>query len=232
MKGRTIKLLAKKAKEASRRLALVDTKVKNKALVAMAAALRENTAYIIRENEKDLRLAREKGLSSGFIDRLTLNRNRIIEMSDSLQQIAELRDPVGEIIESRRRPNGLLIKKVRVPIGLILIIYESRPNVTIDVAALCIRSGNVCVLRGGSDALYTNICLVNLIHHALNEFGLNEAIVQLLPTYCKHIKEMLTAVKYIDIIIPRGSQQLIDFVRENSMVPVIETGAGVCHTYV
>lgn len=112
------------------------------------------------------------------------------------------------------------------------IIYESRPNVTIDVAALCIRSGNVCVLRGGSDALYTNICLVNLIHDVLREFGLDEAIVQLLPTDRKFIQEMLTAVKYIDIIIPRGSQQLIDFVRENSKVPVIETGAGVCHTYV
>jgi glutamate-5-semialdehyde dehydrogenase len=149
-----------------------------------------------------------------------------------VEDIAALPDPSNRLLSERIMDNGLLIQKITVPLGVVGVIYESRPNVTIDVAALCIQSGNVCVLRGGTDAFYTNTFLVTLIQEVLASFNLDVNIVQLLPTDRKFMPELLTATKYVDILIPRGSQQLIDYVREHASVPVIETGAGVCHTYV
>jgi len=165
-------------------------------------------------------------------DRLKLTGGRIDDLASSLETIAELPNPSNQTLLERELENGLLITKKTVPLGVVGVIYESRPNVTVDVAALCIRSGNVCLLRGGSDAFHTNTMLVELIHQTLDEFNVDRNIVQLLPVDRRFIDELLTATKYVDIIIPRGSQQLIDFVRNNAKVPVIETGAGVCHTYV
>src|SRR5690606_16249831 len=165
-------------------------------------------------------------------DRLKLTDERIHDLTVSLKAIAELPDPANQVIMERTLTNGLSITKKTVPLGVVGVIYESRPNVTIDVAALCIRSGNVCLLRGGSDAFDTNTILTKLIHETLANVGVDENVVQLLPTDRKHVDELLSATQYVDIIIPRGSQQLIDFVRDHAKVPVIETGAGVCHTYV
>lgn len=225
----SIQNLLQQAHQASSSIKLLADENKQAVLKRLAIVLNENKESIIAENKKDLDRIAD---SDPKKDRLLLNDTRIAALGESLNDIAALPDPSGKVLLEHTKANGLFIQKKTVPLGVVGIIYESRPNVTIDVAALCIRSGNVCVLRGGSDALYTNICLVDLIHSVLKEFGLAEAIVQLLPVDRKFINEMLTAVKYIDIIIPRGSQQLIEFVRENSKVPVIETGAGVCHTYV
>jgi glutamate-5-semialdehyde dehydrogenase len=225
----SIEDLLYQAHKASKSIKLLSDKQKKDVLSRLSVVLAANKLHIIEENKKDLDNMPDTDPKK---DRLLLNDARIADLCSSINDIAALPDPSGQVLLKHTTENGLSIEKKTVPLGVVGVIYESRPNVTIDVAALCIRSGNVCVLRGGSDALYTNICLVGLIHNVLKEFGLDEAIVQLLPTDRKFIQEMLTAVKYIDIIIPRGSQQLIEFVRENSRVPVIETGAGVCHTYV
>lgn len=202
---------------------------RKKVLLSLADLLLENTQNIIEENKKDLDRMDD---SNPKKDRLLLNENRIKDLANSLHDVVNLEIPTGKIISSTQTENKLHIQKVSVPIGVVGVIYEARPNVTIDVAALCLYAGNAVVLRGGSDAEYSNIILVSLIHQALKENGLNENAVQLLPVDRKFVKELLEAVKYVDIIIPRGSQQLIDFVREHSKVPTIETGAGVCHTYV
>ncbi|MBW4889487.1 glutamate-5-semialdehyde dehydrogenase [Mucilaginibacter sp. HMF5004] len=225
----TIQPLLQEAQQATRSIKLLTDAKKQQLLHRMAVAISERAADIISENKKDLDRMDDADPKK---DRLLLNAARIKDLASSINEVAALPDPTGQLILESTTANGLHIQKKTVALGVVGVIYESRPNVTIDVAALCIRSGNVCVLRGGSDALYTNIVLVGIIHAVLKEFGLDTAIVQLLPTDRKFIIEMLTAVKYIDIIIPRGSQQLIDYVRENSKVPTIETGAGVCHTYV
>ena len=225
----SIQSLLQQAYQATRSIKLLTDVKKQELLRRLAVVLVEHSAAIIAENKKDLDLMPDTDPKK---DRLLLNEARINDLATSLNDIANLPDPTGKLVLESTTANGLHIQKKTVALGVVGVIYESRPNVTIDVAALCIRSGNVCVLRGGSDALHTNIVLVNLIHAVLAEFGLDAAIVQLLPTDRKFIMEMLTAVKYIDIIIPRGSQQLIDYVRANSKVPTIETGAGVCHTYV
>lgn len=225
----SIQHLLYEAHHASTSIKLLGDDSKKALLNRLAVVLSENHELIISENKKDLDRMPDTDPKK---DRLLLNDARIADLCTSINDIAALPDPAGQIMLESTTANGLFIQKKTVPLGVVGVIYESRPNVTIDVAALCIRSGNVCVLRGGSDALHTNICLVSLIHKVLHEFGLNTAVVQLLPVDRKFINELLTAVKYIDIIIPRGSQQLIEFVRENSKVPVIETGAGVCHTYV
>jgi glutamate-5-semialdehyde dehydrogenase len=225
----SIQGLLQGAHKASASIKLLDDGKKTALLNRLADILAENKPLIIAENKKDLDRMPDTDPKK---DRLLLNEARIDGLCTALKDIAVLPDPAGVVLLEHVAANGLSIQKKTVPLGVVGVIYESRPNVTIDVAALCIRSGNVCVLRGGSDALYTNICLVGLIHSALKNFGLDKAIVTLLPVDRKYINEMLTAVRYIDIIIPRGSQQLIEFVRQNSMVPVIETGAGVCHTYV
>jgi len=225
----TIQPILYKAHQAIPSISLATDQLKQEVLHRLAALIMQNIPLIITENEKDLDRMPDTDPKK---DRLLLNETRIKALADSLNDIAALPDPTGKLMLESTTKEGLHIQKKTVPLGVVGVIYESRPNVTIDVAALCIRSGNVCVLRGGSDALHTNIVLVSIIHSVLRDAGLDPAIVQLLPTDRKFITEMLTAVKYIDIIIPRGSQQLIEFVRQNSLVPTIETGAGVCHTYV
>jgi len=225
----SIQSLLIEAHQATRSVNSATDQQKQDVLRRLANEIIAYTQLIVTENKKDLDKMPDTDPKK---DRLLLNEDRIKDLANSLNDIAALTDPTGKLILESTTKNGLQIQKKTVPLGVVGVIYESRPNVTIDVAALCIRSGNVCVLRGGSDALHTNIVLVSIIHSVLRDSGLNPAIVQLLPTDRKYINEMLTAVKYIDIIIPRGSQQLIDFVRENSKVPTIETGAGVCHTYV
>ncbi|RFM34147.1 glutamate-5-semialdehyde dehydrogenase [Chitinophaga silvisoli] len=202
---------------------------KQQLLRRLAVQVTAQTAAIVAENKKDLDKMSDEDPKK---DRLLLNELRIQQLAESLNEIAALPDPANEVVLERTLDNGLHVQKRTVPLGVVGVIYESRPNVTLDVAALCIRSGNVCVLRGGSDAFHTNTILVQIIQDVLQEFNVNVHTVQLLPVDRALIQEMLSAVKYIDIIIPRGSQQLIEFVRANSKVPVIETGAGVCHTYV
>ena len=225
--------IAIKAKAASRELALIGTKVKNRALIAMAEALKNNASYIIRGNEKDLRRARTKALSSAFIDRLSLSRDRITAMADSLYEIAKLKDPVGEVIETTKRPNGLLIKKVRVPIGVILIIYESRPNVTSDCAGLCLKSSNAIILRGGSEAINSNIAIFNVLNRAAVKCGIPEGAISLIKDTDRKIVDLLLRQEgTIDLIIPRGGESLIKEVAKKSRIPVIKHYKGVCHTYV
>ncbi|HEU4555687.1 MAG TPA: glutamate-5-semialdehyde dehydrogenase [Chitinophaga sp.] len=202
---------------------------KQQLLQQLATRLRENAGAIIAANRQDLERMPDTDPKK---DRLLLNETRIQQLANSLLDIAQLPDPSNQLLSEKRLDNGLLVQKRTAPLGVVGVIYESRPNVTVDVAALCIRSGNVCVLRGGSDAFYTNTCLVGIIQDVLAAYKLPVATVQLLPTNRDLVMELLTAVKYVDIIIPRGSQQLINFVRDNARVPVIETGAGVCHTYV
>ena len=217
---------AQRAKKSINALALNERQA---ILIGISESLLENIDNIITENKKDL--YRMDPADSKY-DRLLLTKERIIGLSNSVLDVANLPDPTGVTLTSKVLPNGLQIEKKSVALGVVGVIYEARPNVTIDVAALCIQSGNVCLLRGGSDAFYTNTCLVNLIQAVLAGQGIDVHLVQLLPTDRELVYDLLTATQYVDIIIPRGSQSLIDFVRENAKVPVIETGAGVCHTYV
>ncbi|HLS37162.1 MAG TPA: glutamate-5-semialdehyde dehydrogenase [Sphingobacterium bovisgrunnientis] len=217
---------AQRAKKSINALALNERQA---ILIGISESLLENIDNIITENKKDL--DRMDPADSKY-DRLLLTKERIIGLSNSVLDVANLPDPTGVTLTSKVLPNGLQIEKKSVALGVVGVIYEARPNVTIDVAALCIQSGNVCLLRGGSDAFYTNTCLVNLIQAVLAGQGIDVHLVQLLPTDRELVYDLLTATQYVDIIIPRGSQSLIDFVRENAKVPVIETGAGVCHTYV
>ncbi|MGE8429696.1 MAG: glutamate-5-semialdehyde dehydrogenase [Sphingobacterium sp.] len=217
---------AAKAKQILQQLA-PDTKIT--ILNAIADGLIAHTTDILEANKIDLdRMADDDPKK----DRLLLNSDRLKGLADSVKQIAQLADPTDQLLLKKILPNGLEIEKITVPLGVVGVIYESRPNVTIDVAALCIQSGNVCLLRGGSDALHTNEALLNVIHAVLGQYGIATTIVQLLPVDRRHVSELLEATQYVDIIIPRGSQSLIDYVREHAKVPVIETGAGVCHTYV
>lgn len=202
---------------------------KKNILFRLSQLLIVNQEIIIQENKKDLDKMDD---SNPKKDRLLLNESRIKDLADSLHDIVKLEDPAGKVLIDNHAENGLHIQKISVPMGVVGVIYEARPNVTIDVAALCLYAGNAVVLRGGSDAEFTNKILVKIIHDTLIENGVDKNSIQLLPVDRKFVKELLEAVKYVDIIIPRGSQQLIDFVRENSKVPTIETGAGVCHTYV
>lgn len=217
---------AAKAKQVLQQLSS-DTKII--ILNAIADGLVAHTAEILVANKIDLDRMSDEDPKK---DRLLLNSDRLNGLSDSVKQIAQLADPTNQLLLKKVLPNGLKIEKITVPLGVVGVIYESRPNVTIDVAALCIQSGNVCLLRGGSDALHTNEALLKIIHGILDEYGITRDIVQLLPVDRKHVSELLEATQYVDIIIPRGSQSLIDYVREHAKVPVIETGAGVCHTYV
>ena len=214
---------------ASTSLALATSEKKNEILFSLAQLLLENSAAIIAENEKDLASI---SADDPMRDRLLLNSDRISHLSKSVVEITKLKDPTGQILTDKILSNGLKLTKISVPLGVVGVIFESRPNVTVDVAALCIRSGNAAVLRGGSDAWHSNVILVQLIHQALILAGLSPDLVRLLPTDRKHVSTLLNAIKYVDVIIPRGSDALIQRVRRESMVPTIETGAGVCHTYV
>lgn len=225
----SIQPLLVQAQAATRSVKTLPDEQKQQLLLQLAGQIVAHTADIVAENKKDLDKMSDEDPKK---DRLLLNASRIQQLADSLKDIAHLPDPANQLLLERTLANGLHLQKRTAPLGVVGVIYESRPNVTLDVAALCIKSGNVAVLRGGTDAFHTNIILVKLIREVLEAFGVDVNAVQLLPVDRALIGEMLTAVKYIDIIIPRGSQQLIDYVRANSKVPVIETGAGVCHTYV
>ena len=221
--------LLEQAQQATSAIKTFPDQQKQQLLRRLGIYLQEHIYEIVSANRQDLERMPDTDPKK---DRLLLNETRIRQLAESLTDIAKLPDPSNQLLSEKRLDNGLLVQKRTAPLGVVGVIYESRPNVTVDVAALCIRSGNVCVLRGGTDAFYTNTCLVALIQDVLAEFKLPEAAVQLLPADRNLVMELLTAVKYVDIIIPRGSQQLINFVRDNARVPVIETGAGVCHTYV
>lgn len=217
------------SKRAKISISLLGRATKINILLGIATALRLNREEIVRQNQLDLS---RMDVADSKYDRLKLDYERIESLAKSIEQVSELDDPTQQLLRVEVLPNGLKIEKRTVALGVVGVIYESRPNVTIDVSALCIQSGNVCLLRGGSDAWYTNSCLVYLIRDVLAAQGADPNIVQLLPTDRALVQELLVAKDYVDILIPRGSQALIDFVREHAKVPVIETGAGVCHTYV
>ncbi|MVM38356.1 glutamate-5-semialdehyde dehydrogenase [Spirosoma sp. HMF3257] len=195
----------------------------------LADVLAAHSADIVAENQKDLD---RMSTADPKYDRLKLTESRVADLSKSLREVAVLPDPAGEVILERTIEQGLKLKKIAVPLGVVGVIYEARPNVTVDVASLCLRSGNACVLKGGKEADFSNRYLISLIQGVLVEFGVPKAAVTLLPPDRAVVNELLTATRYVDIIIPRGSESLIQFVRKNSLVPTIETGAGVCHAYV
>ncbi len=225
--------IAKEAKEASRMLATVSTEKKNQVLVTMAQTLVDNKDSILKANKKDLENAKRKGLAPVFIERLSLNGKRISEMAESLWEISRLPDPVGQEIKSWTRPNGLKIQKVRVPIGVILIIYESRPNVTSDCIGLCFKSGNVVILRGGSDAIHSNLSIYHVLEKVIDTCGLPKAVVNFIKiTDRKAVGVLLSLDSYIDLVMPRGGESLIKEVKDKSKIPVIKHYKGVCHVYV
>ncbi|MFV1951104.1 MAG: glutamate-5-semialdehyde dehydrogenase [Nitrospinota bacterium] len=225
--------IARRAKAASRGLANLSTKIKNDALLEMARSLEEKTDLLLNANEKDINYAREKGLSSAMIDRLTLNPSRIGAMAEGLREVALLPDPVGEVIRMWRRPNNLQIGKIRVPIGVIGIIYESRPNVTVDAASLCLKSGNAVILRGGSESINSNIAIADILIEAGNSAEIPTGSIQLIDITDRSIvNEMLKMDTFIDLIIPRGGHGLIRNVVEHSTIPVIKHDKGLCHVYV
>ena len=225
--------LGKNAKEVSYDLAIASTTEKNNALENMANKLIELKDEIINENKKDLDVAIEKGISKAMLDRLTLNDNRIEDMAKGLKELIALEDPIGEVIEMWKRPNGLQIGKQRVPMGVIGIIYEARPNVTCDAAGLCLKTGNAVILRGGSEAINSNKAIVKVLREAIKEVGLPENSIQLVEdTSRETATNMMRLNEYIDVLIPRGGAGLIQAVVKNATVPVIETGIGNCHIYV
>ncbi len=226
---KTILPLLEKTHIASAEVRRLNDVQKQGILNRLAEILTENTEQIITENQKDLV---SMDSSDPKYDRLKLTESRIQDLALSVREIAELPDPSGQIFLEKELDNGLKIKKIAVPMGVIGVIYEARPNVTIDVTALCLRSGNAVVLRGGSDAFNTNSFLIHLIYNVLREFVVDTNCITLLPPDRELVKELLTATRFVDLIIPRGSESLIQFVRKHSLVPTIETGAGVCHTYV
>ena len=225
--------LGKKAKEASKKLAIIDTNTKNAVLTAVAKALIEKRELIKAENKKDLEYGKEKGISSALLDRLELTDSRIDGMAKSLIEIANFKDPVGEILEGWKHPDGMQILKQRVPLGVIGMIFESRPNVTIDSAGLALKSSNAIILRGGSDAINSNKVLKNIFMKEGKKQGLPDGAVQLIENTDREIvKDFIRLNKYIDVIIPRGGKGLKNFIIGNATVPVIETGAGLCHIFV
>ncbi|MCF6092571.1 glutamate-5-semialdehyde dehydrogenase [Microaerobacter geothermalis] len=224
---------ASKAKEAAKQLAQLSTNKKNQALLAMADNLLKNQKFLIAENRKDIEEAIRQQVSSALIDRLTLNESRIEGMAEGLRQVVELTDPIGQILESWERPNGLKIEKVRVPLGVIGMIYEARPNVTVDAAALCLKTGNAVLLRGSSSAYQSNKAIVSVLHQSLKESGISQSAIQLVEaTNRESAAQMLTLNQYLDVLIPRGGAGLIRSVVENATVPVLETGVGNCHVYI
>ena len=227
-----IKEQLKEAKKACRSMQNIKPEIKNKALRSISEALIQKSELIIEENQKDIVEAENNGIKESMIDRLLLNKERIEAMAQDILKVIDLQDPIGTLVREIKRPNGLVIQQIRIPLGVIGVIYESRPNVTVDIASLCIKTNNVCVLKGGKEAIHSNRILVQII---------NEAIKNLLPTHAvtlietKHREEtfdLIQAHDYVDVIIPRGSAGLIQYVVKNATVPVIETGAGICHLYV
>ena len=224
---------AKAARAAAAQMAALPTRIKDRILAAMAEALHERQHFVLEANSADVRAAREAGLPEALIDRLLLSEKRIAAMADGLRQVAALPDPVGEVMEGWRRPNGLQIFKVRVPLGVVGMIYESRPNVTVDAAGLCVKAGNVVILRGGSEALQSNTALVRVIAEAATAAGAPQRAIQLIETTDRAAaRELMRLNQYVDVLIPRGGEGLIRAAVDNATVPVIETGIGNCHVYV
>ena len=224
---------AQAAKRAARRLATTSTTIKNAALNGLAIALATHEAEILAANARDIERGRDDGLTPAVLDRLTLTRERLAAIANDVRSVAALPDPVGESIEMRTLPNGMIVGKMRVPFGVIGAIYENRPNVTIDIASLCLKAGSATILRGGKEALQSNIVLGRVIDAALAEAGVPDGAVQIIESSDRAIvAEMLTMKEYIDLIVPRGGEELIRFVEKNATMPVLIGGIGVCHTYV
>jgi glutamate-5-semialdehyde dehydrogenase len=224
---------AKEAKEGARALAKLSSKEKNNVLQKMAEALKKKAKTLIAENQKDIQFAEKKGLSKALIDRLTLNEKRIDEMAKGLIEVTSLPDPVGEITKMWKRPNGMTVGKMRVPIGTIGIIYESRPNVTVDATGLCLKAGNAVILRGGSEAINSNKAIVDILRNVAKKEGLSEGAITFIDIPEREaVMEMLKLEGIVDLIIPRGGEGLIRTVTENSRIPVLKHYKGVCHVFV
>ncbi len=229
----TVVNMAREAKRASRRLATLSTAVKNRVLVRTAERLLEERDYLAAENEKDLAAGREKGLSAAMLDRLALSGPVIESMAQGLREVAALPDPVGEVEALKRRPSGITVGRMRVPLGVVGMIYESRPNVTIDAAALCLKAGNAVLLRGGSEAIHSNLALARILQAVLEEERVDPAVAQVIPVVDRQaVQVMLAQEESIDVIIPRGGEGLIRFVAETSRIPVLKHYKGVCHAYI
>jgi glutamate-5-semialdehyde dehydrogenase len=225
--------MAADAREASLAMARLSTTAKNDMLLAMAAALQGQASHLVAENARDLQAGELKGLSVAMLDRLMLDEKRIAGIADALREVAALPDPVSEVTGMRKRPNELMVGKMRIPLGVIGIIYESRPNVTADAAALCLKAGNAVVLRGGSEAIHSNRAIAELLQGVMKQLGIPVAALSLIPfTEREGVLEMLKQEQFIDLIIPRGGESLIRFVVENSRIPVIKHYKGVCHIFV
>jgi len=225
--------MCKKAKKASRELARLPTKTKNQALYNMATALERDADEILSANRQDVEAYRGTGVKESLVDRLVLNENRITNMAQCLREVAGLPDPVGEIVKTWTRPNGLIIGQLRVPLGTVAVIYESRPDVTSDASGICLKSGNAVILRGGSEAIKSNIAVGSVLSRAAVESGIAEGAIQVVPiTERSAALELMRMRDYVDVLIPRGGADLIKAVVENAKVPVIETGIGNCHIYV
>ncbi len=225
--------MAKKARVASRVVAQLTTIQKNTLLTAIASAIEENSQHIIVENSKDIDAGREKGLSDAMLDRLLLTEQGIMEIAGAIREIVTLSDPVGDIDHLALRPNGMQVGKMRIPLGVIAMIYEARPNVTAESAALCIKSGNAVILRGGSEAIHSNLALATCLHQVMAEQGIDENIVSVIPDTSRTvIEQLLKQRENIDLVIPRGGEGLIRYVTENSQIPVIQHFKGVCHLFV
>lgn len=232
VKSRVIEI-AENAKKAAAVLSRISTNEKNRVLIQMADELSRETDHLMAENAKDIDYAGEKGLSTAMIDRLTLSESTIKGIADGLREVASLPDPVGKVTSMWRRPNGLLVGRMRIPLGVIGIIYESRPNVTVDAAALCLKSGNAVILRGGSEAIHSNIAIAGVLQNVLKKSVIPGDAIQLIPmTDRSAVHEMLQLEEYIDVIIPRGGEELIRAVVNESKIPVIKHYKGVCHIFV
>jgi glutamate-5-semialdehyde dehydrogenase len=224
---------AERLQQAAKTLALLSTEEKNEALTRIAEALMKQKEWILQENEKDVALGKEQGLSPALIDRLQLTSERIEQIVDGVRQVAGLPDPIGEVVEEWTRPNGLRIQTVRVPLGVIGMVYEARPNVTVDAASLCLKTGNAVLLRGSSSALHSNKALVHVMKEALRDTAVPEDTIQLLEdTSRETAQQMFRLNRYLDVLIPRGGAGLIRSVIENATVPVLETGVGNCHIFI
>jgi len=225
--------MAKEARKAAREVAKLSTTVKNDVLLRTAERIIEARGKLQEENEKDLKKAKDKGVTSAFMDRLRLSDKVIDSMADGLRDVAALPDPVGEVPKMWKRPNGLTVGRVRIPLGVIGMIYESRPNVTVDAAGLCLKAGNAIILKGGSDALYSNLALGSILQEVLTEFSVPGEAVQVVSTTDREaVTELLKREEEIDVIIPRGGEGLIRFVAEHSRIPVLKHYKGVCHVYI
>lgn len=231
--NKELETIGQAACTAKMQIGLLDSEKKNEVLATVAAGLVADTDKIIKENEKDIAAGKEKGMSQGLLDRLYLDEKRVKAMADGLLDVAKLPDPVGRVLDTISRPNGLMIEKVSVPMGVVGIIYESRPNVTADAFGLCFKSGNAVILKGGSDAINSNIAITESIQNSLRNSMIDENAISLIRSIDRSVaQEFMRMKEYVDVLIPRGSAKLIQAVVDNSTVPVIETGAGNCHIYI